>query len=105
MQRFAILDAGMNDFLVPRSMMPHHEIVCVAQAKRAPEETYDVVGPVCETSDFFGRPSSAATPARRFVAIRMTGAYGAAMASAYNARPPAAEVLVTGSDGALCGQE
>jgi diaminopimelate decarboxylase len=97
--RFVILDAGMNDFLRPALYDAHHEIVCVRPRAAAPTETYDVVGPVCETSDVFGKgyrlPQLAAGD---LVAILMTGAYGAVMASAYNARPPAPEVLVKGAD-------
>jgi diaminopimelate decarboxylase len=97
--RFVILDAGMNDLLRPAMYDAHHEIVCVHPRAAAPTETYDVVGPVCETSDVFGKgyrlPELAAGD---LVAILMTGAYGAVMASAYNARPPAPEVLVKGAD-------
>jgi diaminopimelate decarboxylase len=96
---FAILDAGMNDLLRPALYDAHHEIVCVAPREDAPTEAYDVVGPVCETSDIFGKDYR--LPRLRagdLVAILMTGAYGAAMASAYNARTPAAEVLVKGAE-------
>jgi diaminopimelate decarboxylase len=97
--RFVILDAGMNDLLRPALYDAHHEIVCVHPRIAAATETYDVVGPVCETSDVFGKgyrlPQLAAGD---LVAILMTGAYGAVMASAYNARLPAPEVLVKGAD-------
>ncbi|MBV9572220.1 MAG: diaminopimelate decarboxylase [Alphaproteobacteria bacterium] len=95
-RRFAILDAGMNDFLRPALYGAHHEIVCVAPREDAPMESYEVVGPVCETSDSFGAHLLPRLRAGDLVAILMTGAYGAAMASAYNARPPAAEVVVHG---------
>ena len=95
-RRFAIIDAGMNDFLRPALYEAHHEIVCVAPRDGAPAENYDVVGPVCETSDSFGAHCLPPLHAGDLIAILMTGAYGAAMASAYNARPPAAEVLVHG---------
>jgi diaminopimelate decarboxylase len=93
--RFAILDAGMNDLMRPALYGAYHDIVCVAPAADAPSEIYDVVGPVCETSDIFARGYR--LPQLRagdLVAILKTGAYGASMASAYNARPPAPEVLV-----------
>lgn len=96
---FAILDAGMNDLLRPALYGAHHEIVCVAPRENAPLETYDVVGPVCETSDIFGKDYRLPQlGAGDLVAILMAGAYGAAMASAYNARTPAAEVLVKGAE-------
>ena len=94
---FAIIDAGMNDLLRPALYDAHHEIVCVAPRKGAPMETYDVVGPVCESSDVFGTYQLPQLVAGDLVAIFTVGAYGAAMASAYNARTPAAEVLVNGA--------
>src|SRR5206468_4291038 len=94
---FAILDAGMNDLLRPALYGAHHEILCVAPRKGAPLQTYDVVGPVCESSDSFGTYDLPQLETGDLVAILTVGAYGAAMASAYNARTPAAEVLVNGS--------
>jgi diaminopimelate decarboxylase len=95
--RFAILDAGMNDLIRPALYGAHHEIVCAAPTADAPSEIYDVVGPVCETSDIFARGYKLPQlKAGDLVAILKTGAYGASMASAYNARPPAPEVLVKG---------
>ena len=94
-KRFAILDAGMNDFIRPALYGAHHKIVSVARPDGAPQEIYDVVGPVCETSDIFAHDTRLPQlAAGDLVAILKTGAYGAAMSSAYNARPPAAEVLV-----------
>jgi diaminopimelate decarboxylase len=93
-RQFAIIDAGMNDFIRPALYSAHHEIVCVCPRQHAAEEDYDVVGPVCETSDSFGRHRLPHLEAGDLVAVLMTGAYGAVMASAYNARPPAPEVLV-----------
>jgi len=98
-RRFAILDAGMNDLLRPALYGAHHEIVCVVPHNGAREEIYDVVGPVCETSDIFGKDYRLPQlEAGDLVAILSCGAYGAVMASAYNARPPAAEVLVKGGE-------
>jgi diaminopimelate decarboxylase len=94
---FAILDAGMNDLLRPALYGAHHEIVCVAPREGASPQTYDVVGPVCESSDSFGTYGLPQLQAGDLVAILTVGAYGAAMASAYNARTPAAEVLVNGA--------
>jgi diaminopimelate decarboxylase len=97
---FAIIDAGMNDLIRPALYESWHEIVPVKEpvpgAARIP---YDVVGPVCETSDLFA--ANRALPELKsgdLVAILSAGAYGAVMASAYNARPPAPEVLVAGDD-------
>ena len=99
-KKFLILDAGMNDLIRPAMYDAHHEIVSVREA--APTAVYDVVGPVCESSDLFG--SNRRLPELKegdLVAILTAGAYGAVMASAYNARPPAAEVLVKGDQWAV----
>jgi diaminopimelate decarboxylase len=95
---FLIIDAGMNDLIRPALYDSHHEIVPVREpGPETPRQRYDVVGPVCETSDLFaaGRDLPVAK-AGDLVAILSAGAYGAVMASAYNARPPAPEVLVRG---------
>jgi len=96
-KRFLIIDAGMNDLIRPAMYDAHHDIVSVAGPTSATER-YDVVGPVCETADLFARDCPL-PPLKSgdLVAILTAGAYGAVMASAYNARPPAPEVLVSGS--------
>ena len=93
---FAIVDAGMNDLIRPALYDSHHEIVRVnAPAPDAARRRYDVVGPVCETSDIFAADRELPElKAGDLVAILSAGAYGAVMSSAYNARPPAPEVLV-----------
>ncbi len=96
---FLILDAAMNDLIRPAMYDAWHDIVAVAEpAADAPLAPVDVVGPVCETGDTFAR----ARPMPPLgdgdlVAFRSAGAYGAVMASEYNTRPLAPEVLVTGS--------
>ncbi len=93
---FAIVDAGMNDLIRPALYDSHHEIVRVnAPQADTPRRRYDVVGPVCETSDIFAADRDLPElKSGDLVAILTAGAYGAVMASAYNARPPAPEVLV-----------
>jgi diaminopimelate decarboxylase len=95
---FLIIDAGMNDLVRPAMYDAHHEIVAVAEpAVGSKRPKVDVVGPVCETSDLFA--ADRALPELKsgdLVAILSAGAYGAVMSSAYNARPPAPEVLVQG---------
>ena len=95
---FLILDAGMNDLLRPALYDAHHEIVSVREPAAAhPRHRYDVVGPVCETTDLFARDRDLPElKASDLVAFLTAGAYGAVMSSAYNARPPAPEVLVRG---------
>jgi len=95
-----VLDAGMNDLLRPALYDAHHEIVSVRQT--AARSVYDVVGPVCESADVFARDHRMAeVEAGGLVAFLEAGAYGAVMASAYNARPPAPEVLVRGGEWSL----
>lgn len=93
---FAIVDAGMNDLIRPALYDSHHDIVRVNEPKHdTPRQRYDVVGPVCETSDIFAAEREMPElKAGDLVAILSAGAYGAVMSSAYNARPPAPEVLV-----------
>ena len=94
---FLILDAGMNDLIRPAMYDAHHDIVAVAEPERA-RTRYDVVGPVCESSDLFARDRDLPVlKSGDLVAIMTAGAYGAVMSSAYNARPPAPEVLVNGA--------
>jgi diaminopimelate decarboxylase len=91
---FLILDAAMNDLLRPSLYDAWHDIVPVSDEPR-PMASYDIVGPVCETGDTFARartlPECAAGD---LLLIKATGAYGASMASTYNSRPLAAEVLL-----------
>lgn len=99
-RKFLILDAGMNDLIRPALYDSHHEIASIKEPKAGGERVkYDVVGPVCETSDLFA--SARFLPPLKsgdLVAIQSAGAYGAVMASSYNARPPAPEVLVRGQE-------
>jgi diaminopimelate decarboxylase len=97
-RRFVVVDAAMNDLIRPALYNAHHEIRLVAQpAGSAERETVDVVGPVCESGDFLAkeRPLPPVTE-DALLAVMSAGAYGFAMASNYNARPRAAEVLVHG---------
>jgi len=96
-RRFLVLDAAMNDLLRPSLYDAWHDIVPLGAAARREPVAYDVVGPVCETGDTFatGRRMPRCV-AGDLVAILGAGAYGASMASTYNSRPLAAEVLVDG---------
>jgi len=102
-RKFLILDAAMNDLIRPALYDAHHDIVPVVEpAPGTPTHVYDVVGPICESGDTFAK--GRALPelkAGDLVAFRSAGAYGAVMASEYNTRPPAPEVIVRGDDFAL----
>ena len=98
---FVIIDAAMNDLIRPALYQAHHEIVPVRQRAGRPR-TVDVVGPVCETGDFFARDRKLAPVAPGdLVALLDAGAYGMAQSSNYNSRPRAAEVLVEGAKARL----
>jgi diaminopimelate decarboxylase len=104
-REFLILDAGMNDLIRPAMYEAHHAILSVKEAG-GPARPYDVVGPVCESADVFARGRMLPTlESGDLVAILSAGAYGAVMASAYNARTPAAEVLVKGEQWSVVRQK
>ncbi len=95
-KRFVIVDAAMNDLARPSLYGAFHEIIPVVQDDR-PGQRVDIVGPICETGDFMARDRM--LPEVRqgdLLAIMSCGAYGFSMASNYNSRPRAAEVLVGG---------
>jgi diaminopimelate decarboxylase len=99
---FVITDAGMNDLIRPALYQAHHEIVPILRHKGARKRMVDVVGPVCETGDFFARDRK--LPGLRpgeLVAILDAGAYGLSLSSNYNSRPRPAEVLVEGKTARL----
>jgi diaminopimelate decarboxylase len=97
-KRFLVVDAGMNDLLRPALYDAHHRIEPVTPRGRG-VETVDVVGPVCETSDFLARAREIERPEPgELLAVRDAGAYGFAMSSNYNMRPRAAEALVEDGD-------
>ncbi|MFU2131073.1 diaminopimelate decarboxylase [Gallibacterium anatis] len=93
---FAIVDAGMNDMIRPALYQAYMEIIEADRTLDRESKVYDVVGPICETSDFLGKGRSLAIAAGDFIVQRSAGAYGASMASNYNSHPRAAEVLVDG---------
>lgn len=93
---FVVVDAGMNDLARPALYDAYHEIIPVRKNGSA-RETVDVVGPVCESGDYFARARSIPYPSQGdYLAIKNAGAYGFAMSSQYNSRTRAAEVLVSG---------
>jgi diaminopimelate decarboxylase len=94
---FAVVDASMSELLRPALYQAWHEIVEVRAPKRAAAR-YDVVGPVCESSDILGTDRSLAIAPGELLAILATGAYGMTMASNYNSRPRPPEVLVDGAE-------
>ena len=92
-RNFAIVDTGMNDMIRPALYEAYMEITEVDQSLNREASVYDVVGPICETSDFLGKARTLSVAEGDYIAMRSAGAYGAAMSSTYNSRPQAIEIL------------
>ena len=95
-RNFAIVDAGMNDMIRPALYQAYMNILEIDRTLAREEKIYDVVGPICETSDFLGKQRKLAIAQGDYLAQRSAGAYGASMSSNYNSRPRTAEVMVDG---------
>jgi len=96
-KNFAIVDAAMNDLLRPSLYSAWQDIVPLQRRDDVSAQTYDIVGPVCETGDFLGKDRGLAIAAGDLLAVRSAGAYGFSMSSNYNSRPRPAELLVDGA--------
>jgi diaminopimelate decarboxylase len=94
-KHFAVVDASMSELIRPALYESWHDIVPVVE-RSSRAETFDVVGPVCESSDVLGTDRSLAVEAGDLLAILSAGAYGMSMASNYNSRPRPPEVLIEG---------
>ena len=92
-KNFLIVDAAMNDLMRPALYQAYHRIETLTR-RGQPEITADIVGPVCESSDFFAKDRTIAATEGDLLLIHSAGAYASSMASNYNTRPRAAEVLV-----------
>ncbi len=93
--RIAVCDAGMNDFIRPVLYDAFHPVELLGETSGRPVGPVDVVGPVCETGDFFARARRLPHPETGdLLAVGYAGAYGRVMSSTYNARPLCAEVLI-----------
>jgi len=98
-KRFIVVDGAMNDLIRPVLYEAYHEIVPVIRRAGGKVVTSDVVGPVCESGDFFARERDLPeAQAGDLLAVMSAGAYGFVMASNYNSRPRAAEVIVNGAE-------
>ena len=93
-KNFIIVDAGMNDLIRPSLYGAYHKIYSVKENVTT-SALFDVVGPVCETADFFGKDRHITTDIGEFVVIQNAGAYGFVLSSNYNSRPRIAEYLIS----------
>jgi len=100
-KNFIIVDAGMNDLIRPTLYGAYHEIVPLRRQKTE-RIVADIVGPICESGDFFAKDREIEAPPKgEYLAIMSAGAYGFSMSSNYNSRPRPAEVLVNGKKALL----
>jgi diaminopimelate decarboxylase len=95
-KNFAVVDAAMNDLARPALYDAWHDIQPVAP-RAGKAQSYEIVGPICESGDFLGHARELALEAGDLLAVMSAGAYGMAMSSNYNTRPRAAEVIVDGA--------
>jgi len=103
-KHFAIVDAAMNDLIRPSLYGAWQDIIPADLTTDAKTENFDIVGPICESGDFLGKNRNLAIAAGDLLAVCSAGAYGFGMASNYNTRPRAAEVMVDGNQMHLIGE-
>ncbi|MFA5008753.1 MAG: diaminopimelate decarboxylase [Candidatus Omnitrophota bacterium] len=102
LKKFVIVDGGMNDLVRPALYDAYHQLLPARSNRNAPLEKVDVVGPICESADYFAKDRRIARlKAGDYLAVMGAGAYGFSMASNYNSRRRAAEVLVRGNKAVL----
>lgn len=97
-KNFAIVDAAMNDLVRPSLYSAWQDIIPANKGSLSDKNTWDIVGPVCETGDFLGKDRTLRLSQGDLLAVRSSGAYGFTMSSNYNSRPRAAEIMVDGTD-------
>lgn len=95
-KNFAVVDAAMNDLIRPALYSAWQEVVVVNEQATTRPQTWDIVGPVCETADFLAKDRELSLEEDGLLAIRSVGAYGFVMSSNYNSRGRAPEILVSG---------
>jgi diaminopimelate decarboxylase len=93
-KNFAVVDAGMNDLLRPALYGSWHQVLSVEKRTEPKALEWEIVGPICETSDFLAKGRSLSIVEGDLIAILDCGAYGFTMSSNYNSRPKAAEILI-----------
>ena len=98
---FAIIDGAMNDLQRPSLYGSYHQAIAVEDNAKGITDTWDLVGPICETGDFLAKDRELTLAQGDYIALMSAGAYGFVLSSNYNSRPRVAEVMVSGSDHAL----
>jgi len=98
---FAIIDGAMNDLQRPSLYDSYHQAITVEDNSNGIKDTWDLVGPICETGDFLAKDRELTLEQGDYIALMSAGAYGFVLSSNYNSRPRVAEVMVSGSNHAL----
>jgi len=98
---FAIIDGAMNDLQRPSLYGSYHQAIAVEDNSEGTKDTWDLVGPICETGDFLAKDRELTLAQGDYIALMSAGAYGFVLSSNYNSRPRVAEVMVSGSNHAL----
>ena len=98
---FAIIDGAMNDLQRPSLYGSYHQAIAVEDNSKGIKDTWDLVGPICETGDFLAKDRELTLEQGDYIALMSTGAYGFVLSSNYNSRPRVAEVMVSKSSHAL----
>jgi diaminopimelate decarboxylase len=97
LKSFAIVDGAMNDLLRPALYGSYHQAVTIEDNLKGKKDSWDIVGPICETTDFLAKNRSLILEQGDYIALMTAGAYGFVLSSNYNSRPRVAEVMVDGS--------
>ena len=97
LKSFAIVDGAMNDLLRPALYGSFHQAVTIEDNSKGKKDSWDIVGPICETTDFLAKNRSLVLEQGDYIALMTAGAYGFVLSSNYNSRPRVAEVMVDGS--------
>jgi len=98
---FAIIDGAMNDLQRPSLYGSYHQAIAVEDNSKGIKDTWDLVGPICETGDFLAKDRELTLEQGDYIALMTAGAYGFVLSSNYNSRPRVAEVMVSGSNHTL----
>ena len=98
---FAIIDGAMNDLQRPSLYGSYHQAIAVEDNSKGIKDTWDLVGPICETGDFLAKDRELTLEQGDYIALMSAGAYGFVLSSNYNSRPRVAEVMVSGSNHTL----
>ena len=97
LKSFAIVDGAMNDLIRPSLYQSYHQVVLIDDNSKGINDTWDIVGPVCESTDFLAKDRNLTLEKGDYIAIMTAGAYGFVLSSNYNSRPRVPEIMVSGN--------